>query len=183
MPDASLSPDISLAFQERFPSWRTALPQAEECFTEALCAVVAERIKGLRSGEVCVVLTGDADIQSLNRTWRGKDAPTNVLSFPAEEEAAFGDEPVDLDPFDEDPVLGDIVLALETITREANEQSKTLADHATHLFVHGFLHLLGYDHQEDEEAGQMEALERKILGRLNIEDPYRLRETAKGETD
>ena len=106
------------------------------------------------------MLADDAFVQHLNKTWRGKDQPTNVLSFPAGENTAGIDH------------LGDIVLALETITREAREQDKKPADHLTHLVVHGMLHLLGYDHEDDDEAEEMEALERRILAGLGIADPY-----------
>ena len=113
-------------------------------------------------GEVSLVLAGDAIVKTLNRTWRGIDAPTNVLSFPS---AA-------LDAGTGPRLLGDIVIAWETTAREAQAEGKSLADHAVHLAVHGFLHLLGYDHQSEKEAEKMERLERDILGRLGIADPY-----------
>lgn len=97
----------------------------------------------------------------LNRDWRGKDAPTNVLSFPQ------------IEPFD--PVvgiLGDIILARETLEREAIEQGTSFEHHFTHLIVHGFLHILGYDHIEDDEALEMEGLETQILASLGVPDPY-----------
>ncbi|NIJ42185.1 putative rRNA maturation factor [Parvibaculum indicum] len=120
--------------------------------------------------ELCVVLGDDKLVQALNRTYRGKDAPTNVLSFPAMEMPGMaGGEP--LLP-EESALLGDVVLARETIAREAVEQHKSLSDHLTHLVVHGVLHLLGHDHMEDEEAEEMEALERDILEDLGIADPY-----------
>lgn len=119
-----------------------------------------------RGAEVCLVLTSDAEVQALNKDWRGNDAPTNVLSFPAGDVAPATCGPA------EDLVLGDVVLAFETIAREAKEQQKTFRNHATHLVVHGLLHLLGYDHQNDDQAGQMEGLERRILANLGITDPY-----------
>jgi probable rRNA maturation factor len=106
--------------------------------------------------EVAILLTSDAKMRELNREWRGKDAPTNVLSFPS------GDE----------RHLGDVVLAYETIAREAKEQGVTIEDHAAHLVVHGLLHLLGYDHAMEKDAGAMEALETSILATLGIADPY-----------
>ena len=113
--------------------------------------------------EASVMLTGDARIRELNRTWRGKDKPTNVLSFPAPEQ-----------PGAEGPRhLGDIALACETLVRESEEESKALADHFAHLIVHGILHLLGYDHENEAEADAMEALEVKALATLGIADPYR----------
>jgi probable rRNA maturation factor len=113
--------------------------------------------------EVSVMLTDDAHIQELNRTWRSKDKPTNVLSFPAPEQpGATGPRH-----------LGDIALAYETLVREAEEESKDLAHHFAHLIVHGVLHLLGYDHEVEAEAEIMEALEVKALATLGIADPYR----------
>jgi len=113
--------------------------------------------------EVSVMLTDDARIRELNRTWRAKDKPTNVLSFPAPGQAGA-----------EGPRhLGDLALAYETLVRESEEESKALADHFAHLIVHGILHLLGYDHEDEAEAETMEALEVKALATLGIADPYR----------
>lgn len=112
---------------------------------------------------VSLLFTSDAAVQVLNRDWRGKDKPTNVLSFPA------GDQPVETGI----EFLGDIALALETVQREAVEENKKFDHHLTHLLVHGFLHLLGYDHETGEkDAEEMETLERAILARLAIADPY-----------
>jgi probable rRNA maturation factor len=118
----------------------------------------------------------DARIAVLNADFRGKPSPTNVLSWPSEERgAAFVGEAPDLpdpgDPDDPEP-LGDIAIALETCTREAEAQSKAMADHVTHLIVHAVLHLLGYDHVEDEDAALMEGLEVQILASLGVSDPY-----------
>lgn len=110
--------------------------------------------------DVTIVLTDDAEMADLNRTWRGKDAPTNVLSFPA------GDGPGEPGP------LGDIVIAFETTQREADDENTALADHFSHLVVHGVLHLLGLDHMQDAEAERMEDLERSALASLGIADPY-----------
>ena len=114
-------------------------------------------------GEVALLFTDDSAIAEINAEWRGKDKPTNVLSFPAP------DMPV---PEGEARHLGDIVLAHGVIAREAAEQVKTLHDHTAHLIVHGVLHLLGYDHETDAEAEEMERLEAAILNRLGIADPY-----------
>lgn len=111
--------------------------------------------------ELSIVLTDDAAQRELNRQWRGIDKPTNVLSFPQ------------IEPFG--PVvgiLGDIVLARETLEREAAELDKPFADHFTHLVVHGFLHILGYDHEEEGDALDMEGLETRILASLGVPDPY-----------
>lgn len=117
------------------------------------------KVKG--AAEISILLTDDAEQQVLNRDWRGKDAPTNVLSFPQ------------IEPFG--PVvgiLGDIILARETLEREAIEQGTSFEHHFTHLIVHGFLHILGYDHIEDDEALEMEGLETQILASLGVPDPY-----------
>ncbi len=113
--------------------------------------------------EVSVVFCDDANIQTLNNEFRDEDKPTNVLSFAS-------NDGLELKSWS--PLLGDIILAQETIEREADTQSKTFKDHLTHLLVHGFLHLVGYDHMNDEDAEVMENMERKILASLNIADPY-----------
>lgn len=125
-------------------------------------------------GEVAILLTDDSAIRTLNRNWRRKNTATNVLSFPAQ-----GHLPV-LAPAQEQRVrngrvprlLGDIVIAYETTEREARAESKPFAHHLTHLAVHGFLHLVGYDHVVDDEAEAMEGLETAILARLGVPDPY-----------
>ncbi|HVQ11269.1 MAG TPA: rRNA maturation RNase YbeY [Methyloceanibacter sp.] len=122
--------------------------------------------------EVTLVLTDDDEMRELNRTWRGKDAATNVLSFPAG--GPFGETHGEPAP------LGDIVLAGETVIEEAKLKGIPVADHATHLVVHGMLHLLGHDHERDADAERMETLETKILAGLGIADPYA--EDAKSET-
>ena len=111
--------------------------------------------------ELAVVLTDDSAIRLLNRAWRGVDAPTNVLSFPTKR---AGNDP---------PLIGDIVLAYETIAGEARAEHKPFAHHVAHLAVHGFLHLVGYDHERDDDATALEQAEREILRRLAIPDPYR----------
>ena len=107
-------------------------------------------------GQVAVVLADDAMIRSLNHDFRGKDAPTNVLSFPAKDEE----------------MLGDIILSLDTLTREATEQNKDIWHHTTHLLVHGVLHIIGYDHEDDAEAEEMEAREVALLAGFMISNPY-----------
>lgn len=113
--------------------------------------------------ELSLVFTDDANIRTINSKWRHIDKATNVLSFPAFP-IQPGQQP--------GPILGDIVIARETVQREAQEENKSFDDHLSHLIVHGLLHLTGYDHQNDEEAKQMESLERKILASLGISDPY-----------
>ena len=115
------------------------------------------------SSELSIVFSDDAHIRSLNADWRGKDKPTNVLSFPAFPFVMGGPLP---------PMLGDIVLAAETVAREAALEGKPVDNHIAHLVIHGLLHLLGHDHETDAEAEAMEAIERAALARLAIPDPY-----------
>ncbi|HEX5516175.1 MAG TPA: rRNA maturation RNase YbeY [Pseudolabrys sp.] len=114
-------------------------------------------------GEVSIVLTDDSAIRSLNRNWRGIDKPTNVLSFPAS----------GLEIGEGARLLGDIVIAFETLERECAVENRDFLHHLAHLAVHGFLHLNGYDHQTDAQAEAMEGLESKIMTRLKMPDPYR----------
>lgn len=114
--------------------------------------------------EATLVLTDDDEMRELNRTWRGKDSSTNVLSFPAG--GPFGEAHGEPSP------LGDVVLAGETVIEEAKLKGIPVADHAAHLVVHGMLHLLGFDHERDAEAERMEAVETKVLAGLGIADPY-----------
>ncbi len=113
--------------------------------------------------ELSLVFTDDASIREINAEWREKDKPTNVLSFPA-----YPLEPGGMPG----PMLGDIVVARETLEREALDLDKSFEDHLTHLLVHGFLHLFGYDHMEAEDAEEMEGLETRILAKLGLSDPY-----------
>ena len=128
----------------------------------AVSAAFAETGLAGRS-ELSVVFSDDARVRSLNADWRGKDKATNVLSFPAFPLAKGSAPP---------PMLGDIVLAAETVAREAALEDKPVENHITHLVIHGLLHLLGYDHETDTEAEAMEAIERAALARLAIPDPY-----------
>ena len=134
-------------------AWTAALPDVEAVVERAALAAL-----GKTEGDVVILLTDDAAIHDLNVRFRDKDKPTNVLSFPAAE-SAF-------------PHLGDVVLAHAYCAAEATAQGKTLSDHLSHLVVHGILHLLGYDHMEDDEAEEMEGEERVILSGLGIADPY-----------
>jgi probable rRNA maturation factor len=147
-------------------AWHEAVTDPDHLCRRAVAAVL-ER-DGTIAGaevEVSILLTDDVQVRSLNRAWRGKDSPTNVLSFPADS----GDPPQPGLPV----LLGDIAVALETTRREAEAEGKPAADHLTHLVVHGTLHLLGWDHEADEAAERMEALETEILAGLGIADPYR----------
>ena len=124
--------------------------------------------------EISVRLTSDAEVQTLNRQYRDKDRPTNVLSFPMVQPDLI--ETVSQNSDDGEVLLGDIVLAHGVCTTEAAERGVSVADHATHLIVHGTLHLLGYDHDVDQAGDAMEAIERTALAGLGIADPYLLRE-------
>ena len=135
-------------------AWTAALPDAAAVAERAATAAL-----GGVDGDVVVLLTDDATVRDLNARFRDKDRPTNVLSFPAAASAA--------------PHLGDLVLAFGVCAAEATAQGKTLADHLSHLTVHGVLHLLGRDHEVDGEAEEMEAEERSILASLGVADPYR----------
>jgi probable rRNA maturation factor len=153
----SAPPAIDIEVQS--PLW-DAEPAAADTVRAALAAA-AEAAPA--AGEMSVALTDDAAVRVLNRDWRGLDKPTNVLSFPASPPRTKG-IPV---------LLGDVIVAYETLAREAAEEEKPVLHHLAHLVVHGYLHLLGYDHQTDSEAEAMETIEREILARLNIADPYR----------
>lgn len=153
------NPPLEIAVIVNDEAWPDTLEaRAEEAVLAAL-KLSGAKVKG--AAELSIVLTNDEEQHALNKQWRGKDSSTNVLSFPQ------------IEPFD--PVvgiLGDITLARETVIREAEEQGVSFEDHFTHLVVHGFLHILGYDHLTDEEAQEMEGLETQILATLGVEDPY-----------
>ncbi len=127
------------------------------CVAASLAESGATLLEGC---EISVTFCDDDEIQGLNAQWRSKDNPTNVLSFPT---------PGRLEAR---PLLGDIVVAYETVAREATEQKKTLREHSAHMVIHGFLHLIGYDHETAAEAERMESLERRIASRLGLRDPY-----------
>ena len=152
-------PPLDIAVIVNDENWPDTLePLAERAVLEALKQSKA-KVNG--AAELSILLTNDAEQHELNQQWRGKDSSTNVLSFPQ------------IEPFG--PVvgiLGDITLARETLEREAAEQGVSFEAHFTHLVVHGFLHILGYDHLGDDEATEMESLETRILATLGIDDPY-----------
>jgi probable rRNA maturation factor len=139
--------------------WKTH-PEAEDAIRRAIAEATHVLAKG--DAEVAVVLTDDTAIRALNKRWRGIDKPTNVLSFPAQAMSG-GDEPAH---------LGDIVIACETVAAEAAGEGKKFAHHLAHLAVHGYLHLLGHDHESDHDADAMERLETQILSSIGIPDPY-----------
>ena len=144
------------------PLWQEQ-PDIDAMLRRAIAEAAAD--VSTKDAELAIVLTDDSRIRALNRVWRGIDKPTNVLSFPAKERGECGPT----------ALLGDIVIAYETAAREARAQGTPFLHHLVHLTVHGFLHLRGYNHEVDEEAETMERLERAILARLDIPDPYAAR--------
>jgi probable rRNA maturation factor len=144
--------------------WRDE-PGAETAIERAIAAAAAGVDADLADTEIAVMLTDDSTMRTLNLDWRGIDKPTNVLSFPAETKAAprKGGPP---------RMLGDIAIAYETVRREADDAHTPFDHHLSHLAVHGFLHLIGYDHETDDDAETMEALEQHILAQLGIPNPY-----------
>jgi probable rRNA maturation factor len=139
------------------------LPDAGDVVLRAARAALDGAGVAVRAGaELCVLLTDDAAMRALNKGWRGKDKPTNVLSFPA-------CDPADLAG---SPTLGDVAVAWETLAREAEEEGKPVEHHLAHLVVHGVLHLLGHDHETPDEAETMEAMEVRVLAGMGIPDPY-----------
>ena len=174
--------DPAIAVEIEDEAWTRALPEAAAVAEKAAEAVLnylarpgggrdpgldrshsagkdwAAASAGTSGLEVTILLTDDEAVRDLNARFRGKDGSTNVLSFPAPDFAR--------------PHLGDLALAYGVCAQEASAQGKTLADHLSHLTVHGVLHLLGYDHEAEEEAEQMEAMERRILEQLGVRDPY-----------
>lgn len=136
-------------------AWQTAIGEIEAVCSRALESAMHTTDQ---RGEVALLLTDDAEMHQLNRDWRGKDKPTDVLSFPA-------------DPM-EAPFLGDIAIGLGIARKDAESRGIGLADHLSHLLIHGYLHLIGHDHIEDTEAREMEMLEVRVLATLGIGDPY-----------
>jgi probable rRNA maturation factor len=139
-------------------AWDGALPRLDGAVHATLAALVAEVPE--MTGTATLALSTDNEMRALNRQFRGHDKPTNVLSFPAGGRAVDG-------------VLGDVVLALETLEKEANTLGIPLVHHLQHLVVHGLLHLVGHDHETEADAARMESLESRILARLGVDDPYR----------
>ena len=172
-----MTSQLDVAVSIRSQMWRTCLPEgAALCRRAAAAALTASGIDpGATGAEVSVVLADDGLVRRLNRDFRGQDKATNVLSFPTVDGpivdgaaarasgAAGGDLPA---------VLGDVVVALQTVRREAAAQGKPLGHHLSHLVVHGVLHLVGYDHDSEGDAAIMEELETRVLAELGVPDPY-----------
>jgi probable rRNA maturation factor len=157
-PPRRRAPSIDVVIESA--RWRQA-PRAARVVRRAIGAAVPARA---RNAELSVILTSDRAIRTLNRRWRSHDKATNVLSFPAQAHGKL--------PRGAPRHLGDIVLAYETVAREARQEGKPLDHHIAHLALHGFLHLLGYDHESHGQAEAMERRERRILARLGVPDPY-----------
>ena len=166
-PDPSQSIEVTI----EAAAWREIVTDVE-AFCRKVAAVPLDQLpkEMRRRAELSIVLADDRMVQELNARYRGMNRPTNVLSFPvmtgpamASEETLAGDGPL---------LLGDVVIALETTLAEARQEDLPVADHLAHLVVHGVLHLLGHDHEHDDDAASMERLETDLLGRLGIADPY-----------
>jgi probable rRNA maturation factor len=159
-------PSVKIEVIVRSAQWRKRV-SAQSIVKSAVSA--AAKAVSTRAAELAIVLSDDSAVRTLNRQWRGKNAPTNVLSFPA---AAPGKGAA------ASPYIGDVVIAYQTTAREALAEDKPFNAHLAHLAVHGYLHLLGYDHDNDRDADKMERLERRILKRIGVADPYAARDQA-----
>ncbi len=165
--------EFDIAVRILDPAWRQLWPAAVGGVRGAARAALDQTVNrplshGGQAVEVAIVLADDGEVRRLNRVYRGIDKPTNVLSFggSGDRRRRMTGEPV---------ILGDVILARETVVAEAAAQGKSIADHALHLVVHGVLHLLGHDHKSAREADAMEAIEIDLLGRLGIANPYAVR--------
>jgi probable rRNA maturation factor len=147
-------PIVNFILQNKI--WTKLVPSWKEKISCALEKTAEHLGKDFSGTEVSVVFSSDRQVQNLNKTFRHKDNPTNVLSFPSEESGE----------------LGDIILAYETVMQEAEMRGISPLHHTLHLIIHGFLHLLGYDHEKEDEAQEMENLEIRILKDLHINNPY-----------
>lgn len=154
---------ISVEIVRRSGLWREMLPDDSFLVHAARAAIATGIPESHPDYELSLLLTSDVEIRALNQEWRGKDGPTNVLSFPMEPPST---------PDGHARLLGDVAMAAETVRREAFESDRTVAQHAAHLVVHGVLHLLGFDHLSEEDAVCMEALEVRALESLGIPNPY-----------
>lgn len=157
-PQPAVPPVFEVDVVEDDGDW-SAVPDAQALIERAAAAIAKEMVGAAKSGTIAVALSSDASVEVLNGQFRGKSKPTNVLSFPAGEGAPDG-------------FIGDVILASETVRREAAAQGVPFDHHVQHLVVHGILHLLGYDHIAADDAERMEALEISILSKLGIANPY-----------
>ncbi len=159
-----IMPEFAIDIDQRSPLWTAAGFDIEKTVYNAAAKALEFAGFDHPAAEISIVLTDDDFIRTLNRDYRGKDKATNVLSFPQLD----GNGPALPGPV----TLGDIVIAFETVRTEAEDSGKGLHDHFVHMIVHGTLHLLGHDHEQDDEAAVMEALEIEILLALGVENPY-----------
>jgi probable rRNA maturation factor len=155
---------LRVALEIEDPRWRAAIPGAADLMERAI-GIALEGLPDGRPIEVGVRLVDDGTIRGLNRDWRGQDKPTNVLSFP------MGD-PTPVIDADFPWLIGDIVMSFDTVLVESARDGKAVDHHAAHLAIHAALHLIGHDHEDEEEARAMEALEVSLLARLGVDDPY-----------
>lgn len=175
-PDRSMNPtepepgsgSIDIEVIAESSQWTAALPGAERFCERAAAAAFGAVQPNTKGAEASVVLSDDARVRQLNRTYRGRDEPTDVLSFPIADEGGTPVSPTPNQPI----LLGDIVIAFETSAAAAAAWAKPLSDHLSHLVVHGMLHLCGYDHLAEAEAREMERLETRVLAGLGVPDPY-----------
>jgi probable rRNA maturation factor len=165
MSDRTTGRRLRLALEIEDPRWPQALPKIAELLEKAIALALSDVDDRSRTIEVGVRLVDDGTIQGLNRDWRGRDKPTNVLSFP------LGD-PAPVDEPDFPWLIGDIVMSFDTMKAEAARDGKPLEHHVVHLALHAALHLIGHDHEDEAEAEAMEAAEIKLLAGLGIPDPY-----------
>lgn len=166
MTEANATDTVLVDIDRAYDQWHGILDASEEEIKKAVHLTVSELAQSEKKFEVSLVFTDDASIQKLNREYRHKDKPTNVLSFPQIDN--FGEIKTMKEPI----MLGDVVLAWETISWEAVQQEKVLAHHMMHMIVHGVMHLLGFDHMNATEAEEMEKIEIDILAQLHIPNPY-----------
>ncbi len=160
------SQDIEIDITLQDQRWNDAINDIDALIHKAVSKALHNHLNNFESAEISIVLADDPIIQELNKAYREKDMPTNVLSFPMTEHEELKSPSA---PF---CILGDIIISYDTISREAEEQHKKIADHFTHMLVHGCLHLLHYDHQDKDEAEAMEKLEIEILTQLGIKNSY-----------
>jgi probable rRNA maturation factor len=164
------SPKARIAIEKRDPAWSAVAPGISAVARKAVLAALAAALPPGPRAEIALALGDDALLHRLNRDYRARDKPTNVLSFPYVASPGV--------PAENGRFLGDVAIARETLLAEAAAEGKPAANHLSHLIVHGVLHLLGYDHEHAADARRMEALEREILAGLGIPDPYRVRSPA-----
>ncbi len=168
MPAKPPRPAVTIDVQRAAPAWKAVPRAAATARKAARRAIAMGGVPVLPGAVIAVSLADDARVREANRAFRGKDAPTNVLSFPAVAPERIGGS----------LFLGDVILAYETVQAEAAAERKPIEDHLAHLVVHGVLHLIGHDHMTDDEAERMESLETTILKEIGVPDPYMEARTA-----